>query len=76
MVGAASTTTVAALDTRNEFTQQNITIVAIGFTVTLAAAFTGYYKYRERSYFLLQTAPTPSRRGARLHPWCRPLQRL
>ena len=24
--------------------------------VTLAAAFTGYYKYRERSYFLLQTA--------------------
>ncbi|MGO4635027.1 DUF4231 domain-containing protein [Streptomyces sp. 2RAF24] len=56
MIGAASTTTVAALDTRNEFTWQNITIVAIGFTVTLAAAFTGYYKYRERSYFLLQTA--------------------
>ncbi|MFE1519590.1 SLATT domain-containing protein [[Kitasatospora] papulosa] len=66
MIGAASTTTVAALDTRNQFTWQNITIVAIGFTVTLAAAFTGYYKYRERSYFLLQTAdasrrrPTPS----------------
>ncbi|MFB8123302.1 DUF4231 domain-containing protein [Streptomyces bacillaris] len=56
MIGAASTTTVAALDTRNQFTWQNITIVAIGFTVTLAAAFTGYYKYRERSYFLLQTA--------------------
>ncbi|GAA4658689.1 hypothetical protein GCM10023347_07490 [Streptomyces chumphonensis] len=56
MTGAASTTTVAALDTRNQFTWQNITIVAIGFTVTLAAAFTGYYKYRERSYFLLQTA--------------------
>ncbi|MYU26367.1 SLATT domain-containing protein [Streptomyces sp. SID8352] len=48
MIGAASTTTVAALDTRNQFTWQNITIVAIGFT--------GYYKYRERSYFLLQTA--------------------
>ncbi|MFJ6527273.1 DUF4231 domain-containing protein [Streptomyces longwoodensis] len=56
MIGAASTTTVAALDTRNQFTWQNITIIAIGFTVTLAAAFTGYYKYRERSYFLLQTA--------------------
>ncbi|MFG3180183.1 DUF4231 domain-containing protein [[Kitasatospora] papulosa] len=55
MIGAASTTTVAALDTRNQFTWQNITIVAIGFTVTLAAAFTDYYKYRERSYFLLQT---------------------
>ncbi|MGA5363922.1 DUF4231 domain-containing protein [Streptomyces purpurascens] len=56
MIGSAATTTVAALDTRNQFTWQNITIVAIGFTVTLAAAFTGYYKYRERSYFLLQTA--------------------
>ncbi|MET8479253.1 DUF4231 domain-containing protein [Streptomyces clavifer] len=56
MIGSASTTVVAALDTRNQFTWQNITIVAIGFTVTLAAAFTGYYKYRERSYFLLQTA--------------------
>ncbi|MET7988516.1 DUF4231 domain-containing protein [Streptomyces sp. NPDC005281] len=56
MIGSATTTTVAALDTRNQFTWQNITIVAIGFTVTLAAAFTGYYKYRERSYFLLQTA--------------------
>ncbi|MFJ4007755.1 DUF4231 domain-containing protein [Streptomyces sp. NPDC090023] len=56
MIGAASTTTIAALDTRNAFTWQNITIVAVGFIVTLAAAFTGYYKYRERSYFLLQTA--------------------
>ncbi len=55
-IGSASTTTVAALETRNAFTWQNISIVAIGFTVTLAAAFTGYYKYRERSYFLLQTA--------------------
>ncbi|MFE7958658.1 DUF4231 domain-containing protein [Streptomyces sp. NPDC057413] len=56
MIGSASTTTVGALDTRNAFTWQNITIVAVGFTITLAAAFTGYYKYRERSYFLLQTA--------------------
>lgn len=58
MIGSAATTTIAALDTRNQFTWQNITIVAIGFTVTLAAAFTGYYKYRERSFFLLQTADT------------------
>ncbi|MER8236636.1 SLATT domain-containing protein [Streptomyces sp. NPDC094049] len=56
MKPGATTTTVATLDTRNQFTWQNITIVAIGFTVTLAAAFTGCYKYRERSYFLLQTA--------------------
>lgn len=56
MTGSAATTTVAALDTGGKLTWQNVTIVAIGFTVTLAAAFTGYYKYRERSYFLLQTA--------------------
>ncbi|WP_409239399.1 DUF4231 domain-containing protein [Streptomyces sp. PA5.6] len=56
MIGSASTTVVAALDTRNQYTWQNLTIVSIGFTVTVAAAFTGYYKYRERSYFLLQTA--------------------
>jgi hypothetical protein len=56
MIGSAATTTIAALDTRNQFTWQNITLVAIGFTITLAAAFTGYYKYRERSYFLLNTA--------------------
>ncbi|MGA5045249.1 DUF4231 domain-containing protein [Streptomyces arboris] len=55
-VGSAATTVVAALDTRNQYTWQNIIIVSIGFTVTVAAAFTGYYKYRERSYFLLQTA--------------------
>ncbi|MFD3915288.1 DUF4231 domain-containing protein [Streptomyces sp. NPDC058603] len=56
MIGSAATTTVAALDTGGKLTWQNVTIVAIGFTVTLSAAFTGYYKYRERSYFLLQTA--------------------
>ncbi|MFK8912106.1 DUF4231 domain-containing protein [Streptomyces sp. YS-3] len=56
MVGSAATTTVAALDSGRELTWQNITIVAIGLTVTLAAGFTGYYKYRERSFFLLQTA--------------------
>ncbi|WP_301128606.1 SLATT domain-containing protein [Streptomyces cacaoi] len=56
MIGSAATTTIAALDTRNQFTWQNITLVTVGFTITLATAFTGYYKYRERSYFLLQTA--------------------
>ncbi|MBT1184915.1 DUF4231 domain-containing protein [Streptomyces sp. CJ_13] len=56
MIGSAATTTVAALDTGGKLTWQNVTIVAIGFAVTLSAAFTGYYKYRERSYFLLQTA--------------------
>ncbi|MEV7683258.1 DUF4231 domain-containing protein [Streptomyces sp. NPDC088341] len=56
MIGSAATTTVAALDTGGKLTWQNVTIVVIGFTVTLSAAFTGYYKYRERSYFLLQTA--------------------
>lgn len=55
-IGSAGTTTIAALETRNAFTWQNITIVATGFIITIAAAFTGYYKYRERSYFLLQTA--------------------
>ncbi|MEV7857068.1 DUF4231 domain-containing protein [Streptomyces sp. NPDC088183] len=56
MIGSAATTTVAALDTGGKLTWQNVTIVAIGFAVTLSAAFIGYYKYRERSYFLLQTA--------------------
>ncbi|MFE2869879.1 DUF4231 domain-containing protein [Embleya sp. NPDC059259] len=56
MVGSAATTTVAALETGKELTWQNLTIVGIGFAITLAAAFTGYYKYRERSYFLQQTA--------------------
>ncbi|MFC8095390.1 DUF4231 domain-containing protein [Streptomyces sp. NPDC057301] len=56
MVGSTTTTTVAALDSGNKLTWQNITIVAIGFAITLSAAFTGYYKYRERSYFLQQTA--------------------
>ncbi|MFF2519536.1 DUF4231 domain-containing protein [Streptomyces sp. NPDC058086] len=55
MVGSG-TTTVAALDSGSQLTWQNITLVIIGFAVTLAAAFTGYYKYRERSYFLQHTA--------------------
>ncbi|MGW2393966.1 DUF4231 domain-containing protein [Streptomyces lydicamycinicus] len=56
MAGSAATTTVAALDTGDKLTWQNVTLITIGLIITLATAFTGYYKYRERSYFLLQTA--------------------
>ncbi|MEU3434199.1 DUF4231 domain-containing protein [Streptomyces sp. NPDC006863] len=56
MVGSASTTTIAALDTGKELTWQSVTLTAISFAITVAAMFTGYYKFRERSYFLQQTA--------------------
>ncbi|MFF4105435.1 DUF4231 domain-containing protein [Streptomyces sp. NPDC001903] len=55
MVGSTTITTVAALDAK-EWDWQTITVIALGFCVTLASTFTGYYKYRERSYFLQQTA--------------------
>ncbi|MFF9127922.1 DUF4231 domain-containing protein [Streptomyces sp. NPDC014889] len=55
-VGSALTTAIAALDTGKELTWQSVTLTAVSFAVTLASAFTGYYKYRERSYFLQQTA--------------------
>ncbi|WP_438306629.1 DUF4231 domain-containing protein (plasmid) [Streptomyces sp. HUAS TT11] len=56
MVGSALTTAIAALDTGRELTWQSVTLTGVSFAITLAAAFTGYYKYRERSYFLQQTA--------------------
>lgn len=56
MIGSASTTTIAALDTGKELTWQSITLTGISFAITVAAMFTGYYKFRERSYFLQQTA--------------------
>jgi hypothetical protein len=56
MIGSASTTTIAALDTGKELTWQSVSLTAISFTITVAAMFTGYYKFRERSYFLQQTA--------------------
>ncbi|MEV7713179.1 DUF4231 domain-containing protein [Streptomyces sp. NPDC088270] len=56
MIGSALTTMVAAFDVAKELTPQSVTIVVISFAITLATAFTGYYKYRERSYFLQQTA--------------------
>ncbi|WP_327286081.1 MULTISPECIES: DUF4231 domain-containing protein [unclassified Streptomyces] len=55
MVGSTTITTVAALDAK-EWNWQTIMVIALGFCVTLASTFTGYYKYRERSYFLQQTA--------------------
>ncbi|WP_282797687.1 DUF4231 domain-containing protein [Streptomyces sp. CC224B] len=56
MIGSASTTTIAALDTGKELIWQSVTLTGISFTITVAAMFTGYYKFRERSYFLQQTA--------------------
>ncbi|WP_236669483.1 DUF4231 domain-containing protein [Streptomyces antimycoticus] len=56
MVGSASTTTIAALDTGRELTWQGMALTFISFAITVAAMFTGYYKFRERSYFLQQTA--------------------
>ncbi|WP_253917150.1 DUF4231 domain-containing protein [Streptomyces sp. MNP-20] len=56
MIGSASTTTIAALDTGKELTWQGVTLTVISFAITVAAMFTGYYKFRERSYFLQQTA--------------------
>ncbi|XUL85465.1 SLATT domain-containing protein [Streptomyces galilaeus] len=56
MTGSAATTTIAALDTGNQLTRQSVTLTLISFAITLAAMFTGYYKFRERSYFLQQTA--------------------
>ncbi|WP_406490739.1 DUF4231 domain-containing protein [Streptomyces sp. NBC_01604] len=55
MVGSAVVTNVASLDTQ-PLTWQRITTIAVSFAITVSAAVTGYYKYRERSYFLQQTA--------------------
>ncbi|MFE7757628.1 DUF4231 domain-containing protein [Streptomyces sp. NPDC057429] len=55
MIGSTAMTTIAALEAK-DWNWQNITVVCLGFSVTVATAFSGYYKYRERSYFLRQTA--------------------
>ncbi|MFJ4755447.1 DUF4231 domain-containing protein [Streptomyces sp. NPDC088763] len=55
MAGSTTVTTVAAMDTK-DWTWQTILVIVIGFCVALASTFTGYFKYRERSYFLQQTA--------------------
>ncbi|WP_231607810.1 DUF4231 domain-containing protein [Streptacidiphilus albus] len=56
MIGSATTTIIGALDSGSDLTWQSATIVGVSFAITLAAMFTGYYKYRERAYFLQQTA--------------------
>ncbi|MHA4820252.1 SLATT domain-containing protein [Streptomyces aculeolatus] len=56
MIGSASTNTIAALDTGKELTRQSVALTGISFAITVVAMFTGYYKFRERSYFLQQTA--------------------
>ncbi|WP_157876765.1 DUF4231 domain-containing protein [Streptomyces graminilatus] len=55
MVGSTAVTTLAAMEAK-DWTWQTILMIGLGFCVTIATAFTGYYKYRERSYFLQQTA--------------------
>lgn len=55
IIGSTAITTIAALN-QQEWNWQTLSVVVLGFSVTLASAFTGYYKYRERSYFLRQTA--------------------
>lgn len=55
MVGSTAVTTLAALEAK-EWTWPTVSMIVLGFCVTIATAFTGYFKYRERSYFLQQTA--------------------
>ncbi|MFU0439548.1 DUF4231 domain-containing protein [Streptomyces sp. BG2AG] len=55
MIGSVAVTTLAALEAK-EWNLPTILMIVLGFCVTIATAFTGYYKYRERSYFLQQTA--------------------
>ncbi|MEV7602851.1 DUF4231 domain-containing protein [Kitasatospora sp. NPDC089797] len=56
MAGSTVTTTVGALDSGYPARWHSFLVTGISFTITLAAMFAGYYKYRERSYFLQQTA--------------------
>jgi hypothetical protein len=55
MIGSTAITTIGAIG-QQDWNWQTLSVVILGFSVTLASAFTGYYKYRERSYFLRQTA--------------------
>jgi hypothetical protein len=56
MIGSASTTTIAALDTGKELTWQSVTLTVISFAITVAAMFTGYYKFRERAWAMRPSA--------------------
>ncbi|MEU6319035.1 DUF4231 domain-containing protein [Streptomyces sp. NPDC047009] len=54
IVGSLSTTTVAAL--QNAIPANRWLTVGLSFLVGLAAGFMGYFKFRERSFYLQQTA--------------------
>jgi hypothetical protein len=55
IIGSTAMTTLAATG-QQDWNWQTLSVVVLGFSVALASSFTGYYKYRERSYFLRQTA--------------------
>lgn len=55
MVGSLGATTVAALQAGPMTADQWVT-VGLSLAVSLAAAFMGYFKFRERSFYLQQTA--------------------
>jgi hypothetical protein len=55
IVGSLGTTTVAALQAGSMTLEQWIT-VGLSLAVGLAAGFMGYFKFRERSFYLQQTA--------------------
>jgi hypothetical protein len=54
IIGSLATTTVASLSP--DTGPLKWTAVGLSFTVGLAAGFTGYFKYRERAFYLRQTA--------------------
>ncbi|MEV0193150.1 DUF4231 domain-containing protein [Kitasatospora purpeofusca] len=54
IIGSLLTTTIAAL--ADALPAHRWTTVAVSFTVGLAAGFTGYFKFRERSFYLQLTA--------------------
>ncbi|PJT47101.1 hypothetical protein CWI85_29820 [Streptomyces albidoflavus] len=55
IVGSLGTTTVAALQS-GEMTLEQWLTVGLSLAVGLAAGFMGYFKFRERSFYLQQTA--------------------
>ncbi|MGW7584109.1 DUF4231 domain-containing protein [Kitasatospora sp. NPDC054768] len=54
IVGSLTTSTVAALG--DSIPRGQLFTVAASFSVGISAGFTGYFKYRERSFYLQQTA--------------------
>lgn len=54
IVGSLATTTFASVNTGEGALKW--VVVGLSFTVGLSAGFTGYFKYRERAFYLRQTA--------------------